>query len=77
MGDYLQKFGSQVEIVSFEPDLIWNDNDVIIRASEVNKLHSGGPEIELEVTQVFKVKNGWITEFQEYSDTARMASLFE
>ena len=65
-----------VEIVSFEPDMIWNDNDIIIRASEVNRLHQGGPEIKLEVTQIFKIKNGWIMEFQEYTDTAKMASLF-
>ena len=76
VGDYLEKFGSLVEIVSFEPDMIWNDNDIIIRASEVNRLHRGGPEIELDVTQIFKVKNGWIMEFQEYTDTAKMASLF-
>jgi haloalkane dehalogenase len=77
VGEYLQAFGSTVEIVSFEPDMIWNDNDVIIRASEVNRGVASGREIELEVTQVFKVKNGWIMQFQEYSDTAKMASLFD
>jgi len=75
--EFLQKFGSLVEIVEFEPDMIWNDNDIIIRAHEINRLHGGDKTIELDVTQVFKVKNGWIMEFQEYSDTAKMASLFE
>jgi haloalkane dehalogenase len=77
VGEYLQKFGSLVEIVEFEPELIWNDNDVIIQAHEINRLHGQERTIELEVTQVFKVKNGWILSFQEYADTALMASLFE
>ena len=77
VGDYLQKFGSTVEIVEFNPEMIWNDNDIIIQASEINRLHGGDKTIELDVTQVFKVKNGWIMAFQEYSDTAKMASLFE
>lgn len=77
VGEYLQKFGSTIEIVDFEPEMIWNDNDIIIQAKETNRRHGGDKLIELEVTQVFKVKNGWITEFQEYSDTAKMASLFE
>ena len=57
--------------------MIWNDNDIIIRAREINRLHGGEKTIELEVTQIFKVRNGWIMEFQEYTDTAKMASLFE
>ena len=77
VGEYLQKFGSLVEIVEFEPKMIWNDNDIIIRAREINRLHGGEQTIELEVTQIFKVRNGWIMEFQEYTDTAKMASLFE
>ena len=76
VGEFLKAFGSLVEIVSFEPELIWNDNDIIVRASEVNRLRSGGPEIELDVTQIFKVRNGWIVEFQEYTDTFKMAELF-
>jgi haloalkane dehalogenase len=77
VGEYLQKFGSLVEIVEFEPEMIWNDNDIIIRASEINRLHNTEMTIELDVTQVFKVKNGWITSFQEYTDTDKMASLFK
>ena len=77
VGEYLQKFGSLVEIVEFEPEMIWNDNDIIIRASEINRLHGTEMTIELDVTQVFKVKNGWITSFQEYTDTDKMASLFK
>ena len=57
--------------------MIWNDNDIIIRAREINRLHGSEKTIELEVTQIFKVRNGWIMEFQEYTDTAKMASLFE
>jgi haloalkane dehalogenase len=77
VGEYLQKFGSLVEIVEFEPEMIWNENDIIIRASEINRLHGTEMTIELDVTQVFKVKNGWITSFQEYTDTDKMASLFK
>jgi hypothetical protein len=76
VGEFLQKFGSRVEIVEFEPDMIWNDNDIVIRAHEINRLHGGEQTIELDVTQVFKIRNGWIMSFQEYTDTAKMASLF-
>lgn len=77
VGEFLQKFGSLVEIVEFEPDMIWNDNDIIIRAHEINRLHGGDQTIEMDVTQIFKVRNGWIMAFQEYADTAKMASLFK
>jgi haloalkane dehalogenase len=77
VGEYLQKFGSLVEIVEFNPDMIWDGENIIIRANEINRLHGGEQTIELDVTQVFKVKNGWIKEFQEYVDTDKMASLFK
>jgi haloalkane dehalogenase len=75
--DYLNKFVASMEILSFEPELTVDNDVVILRAKEHNRHRESGKEIHLEVTQIYKVKDGQIIHFQEFVDTSAMAGLFK
>lgn len=74
--DYLMKFGGAMEILSFEPELTVDNDLVILRAKEHNRHRASGKEIHLEVTQIYKVKDGKIIHFQEFVDSSAIAGLF-
>lgn len=77
VGEYLAKFNDACEIVDFQPEMMWDDDKIIIKAKEVNKGRASGKEINLSITQIFKIRYGQIVSFDEYTDTATMATLFE
>jgi haloalkane dehalogenase len=77
VGEYLMKFNEACEIIDFKPEMCWDDDKIIMTAKEVNKGRASGKTITLNVSQVFKIRNGQIISFQEYADTATMATLFE
>ena len=77
VGEYLAKFNDACEIVDFDPELLWDDDKIIVKAKEINKGRASGKEIKLNVTQIFKIRYGQIISFEEYVDTATMATLFE
>jgi len=77
VAEYLSKFNDACEIVDFKPEMHWDDDKIIMVAKEVNHGRASGKEISLDVTQIFKVRFGQIVSFQEYADTATMATLFE
>jgi haloalkane dehalogenase len=73
---YLQKFGEEMEILSFEPTLTVDGDLVILRAKELNRHKISGRELNLDVTQVYEVRNGQIIFFQEFVDTAAILALY-
>jgi haloalkane dehalogenase len=75
--DYLTRFGGAMEILSFEPELTVDGGLVVLRAQETNRHRESGQEVELEVTQVYQVKDGRIIKFQEFVDTSTLAKLFK
>jgi ketosteroid isomerase-like protein len=77
VAEYLMKFNDACEIVEFNPEMCWDDDKIIMTAKEVNKSRVTDKSITVDVTQIFKVRFGQIVSFQEYADTATMATLFE
>jgi hypothetical protein len=75
--DYLERFGGAMEILSFEPELTVDNDLVILRAKEHNRHRASSTEIHLEVTQIYKVKDGKIIHFQEFADSSAIAALFK
>ena len=74
----LLSFNSRrIGMPDFQPEMMWDDDKIIIKAKEVNKGRASGKEINLSITQIFKIRYGQIVSFEEYTDTATMATLFE
>jgi haloalkane dehalogenase len=74
---FLGMFNEECEIIEFEPDLIWDEDKIILRVEEINKSRKTGKQGTISVTQVYKIRYGQIIEFQEYADTSTMATLLK
>lgn len=77
VAEYLMKFNEACEIVEFKPEMLWDDDKIIMTAKEINRGRASGKTITLDITQIFKVRFGQIVSFQEFADTSAMATLFE
>lgn len=74
---FLETFVSQFEIVSFEPEMKWDGETIVLNVREVSRARATGREAEIGVVQTYTIRFGQIVAFEEVADTATLLSLAE
>ncbi len=77
VGKFFTAIGENCDFLAFEPQTFLADQDrVVVLGSERIKLKANGREWETPWCHVFTVKDGKVTAFREYTDTAAIAAVF-
>ncbi len=71
VGEFFQAVDSVIDIQRFEPHTFVAEGDrVVVLGSETARVKATGRVIEVEWAHAFTVRDGKVTFFQEYFDTA-------
>ncbi len=78
VGQFFAALAESVEVKWFEPrDVVAQDDDVIVFGLERLRVKSTGREVEDEWVMRFTLRDGQVTSFREYLDTAAVAAAFQ
>jgi ketosteroid isomerase-like protein len=76
--DFFGKLGASVEFERFAPeDFIAGGDKVVVTGGERGRVRATGKSFEIEWALVFTLRDGKITRFRSYEDTAAVAEAFE
>jgi uncharacterized protein len=77
VGQFFQTLGDTQEVRQFEPrEFVAQDNKVVALGHYAWHVKSTGREWESDFVHVFSVRDGKVTGFQEYANTAAIADAF-
>lgn len=75
--DFFVKLGSTVEFEEFAPqEFIAKDDQVIVLGQERGRVKETGKSFDNSWAMVFTLRDGYVTRFRSYEDTAAVADAF-